>query len=105
MEGGLINTVIEALGGEPVSWLGYPYTMLSVSIVSGWLFAGFFMTIFYSGLSRVSRSVIESAVIDGASPFQIYLRSELPLIKNLIMLSLLIVTTGVSRVSISFRSC
>jgi raffinose/stachyose/melibiose transport system permease protein len=94
MEGGLINTVIEALGGEPVSWLGYPYTMLSVSIVSGWLFAGFFMTIFYSGLSRVSRSVIESAVIDGASPFQIYLRIELPLIKNLIMLSLLIVTTG-----------
>jgi raffinose/stachyose/melibiose transport system permease protein len=90
----LINTVIEALGGEPVSWLGYPYTMLSVSIVSGWLFAGFFMTIFYSGLSRVSRSVIESAVIDGASPFQIYLRIELPLIKNLIMLSLLIVTTG-----------
>jgi len=93
-EGGLLNTIIIALGGKAVSWLDQPYTMISVSIVSGWLFAGYFMTIFYSGLSRISRSVIESAIIDGATPFQVYTKIELPLIKNLIMLSLLIVTTG-----------
>ncbi|MEW5816233.1 MAG: sugar ABC transporter permease [Spirochaetota bacterium] len=93
-QSGLINSLITYLGGNEISWLGYPYTMFSVSVVSGWLFSGFFMTIFYSGLSRMPSSVIESALLDGAAPLQIYLKIELPLIKNLIMLSLLIVTTG-----------
>lgn len=93
-ESGLINAVLRLFGGHPIAWLGAPYTMISVSIVSGWLFSGFFMTIFYAGLSRVPPTVLEAAVLEGASSLQIFLRIEVPLIKNLIMLALLIVTTG-----------
>jgi raffinose/stachyose/melibiose transport system permease protein len=93
-ESGLINSFLRLFGGQPIAWLGAPYTMISVSIVSGWLFSGFFMTIFYAGLSRVPSTVIEAAVLEGASSVQIFLRIEMPLIRNLIMLALLIVTTG-----------
>lgn len=93
-DSGLLNTVFEFLGWEQVGWLGQPYTMLSVSIVSGWIWSGFFMTIFYSGLSRIPETFIESARLDGAGSFRIFLCIELPLIKNLLVLALLIVTTG-----------
>ncbi len=91
---GLLNSIIGLFGGKEIDWLSYPFTMLSVSIVSGWLFSGFFMTIFYAGLARIPDSIIESAKLDGASSSKIFLKIELPLIKNLIMLALLIVTTG-----------
>jgi raffinose/stachyose/melibiose transport system permease protein len=93
-QGGLINGILVSLGGKPVEWLAHPNTMLTVSIVSGWLNAGFFMTIFHSGLSRIPDSVLEAAVIDGASPLRTFLQVELPLIRHLVMVALLIVTTG-----------
>ncbi|HDZ84253.1 MAG TPA: sugar ABC transporter permease [Nitrospirae bacterium] len=62
--------------------------------MSGWIWSGFFMTIFYSGLSRIPDTFIESARLDGAGSFRIFLWIELPLIKNLLVLALLIVTTG-----------
>lgn len=93
-ESGLLNAILGLFGASPVAWLGAPFTMISVSVVSGWLFSGFFMTIFYAGLSRVPQTVLEAAVLDGASSFKIFLRIEIPLIRNLIMLALLIVTTG-----------
>lgn len=93
-ESGLLNAFLGLFGASPVAWLGAPFTMISVSVVSGWLFSGFFMTIFYAGLSRVPQTVLEAAVLEGASSFKIFLRIEIPLIRNLIMLALLIVTTG-----------
>ncbi len=93
-ESGLINSFIQLFGGQRIAWLGQPYTMLSVSIVSGWIWAGFFMTIFYAGLTRIPDTLIESARLDGASSIRIFFQIELPLIRNLLMLALLIVTTG-----------
>lgn len=92
--GGLLNALRELTGLEPLVWLAPPYTLLSVSIVSGWIFAGYFMTIFYASLSRIPISVLESAEIDGASPVRIFFRIQIPLIKNMIMLALLVITTG-----------
>ena len=92
--GGLINTLITSMGLESVVWLAPPLTIYSVSFVSGWIFAGFYMTIFYAGLSRIPASLMEAAELDGAGPVRKFLQIEIPLIKNLIMLSLLLVTTG-----------
>ena len=92
--GGLINTLITRMGLESVVWLAPPLTIYSVSFVSGWIFAGFYMTIFYAGLSRIPDSLMEAAELDGAGPVRKFLQIEIPLIKNMIMLSLLLVTTG-----------
>ncbi len=93
-ESGLLNRLLRVVGLEPLRWLGPPLTVFSVSVVSGWVWAGFFMTIFYAGLVRIPRSFLESAVLDGASPLHIFFRIQIPLIRNLLVLGLLIVTTG-----------
>lgn len=93
-ESGLLNRILVLAGAEPLRWLGPPLTVFSVSIVSGWIWAGFFMTIFYAGLVRIPESFLESALLDGASPLTIFFRIQIPLIRNLIVLGLLIVTTG-----------
>lgn len=93
-EAGLLNACLEAFGFEPITWLGVPYTVFSVSLVSGWIWAGFFMAIFYAGLIRIPQSIRESAKLDGATERQIFFNIEIPLIRNLILMALLIVTTG-----------
>ena len=92
--GGLLNAVRGLFGLEPLVWLAPPLTMFSVSLVSGWIFAGYFMTIFYASLSRIPGSVLESAEIDGAGPVRTFFQIQVPLIKNMIMLALLVITTG-----------
>ncbi|MCK4515975.1 MAG: sugar ABC transporter permease [Spirochaetaceae bacterium] len=92
--GGLLNSLLELVGGEPLVWLAPPYTMISVSIVSGWIFAGYFMTIFYASMSRIPDSITDAARIDGAGPWTSFFRIEIPLIKNMIVLALLVITTG-----------
>lgn len=92
--GGLLNSVVELFGAEPIVWLGPPYTILSVSIVSGWTFAGYFMTIFYASMTRIPQSIMDSATIDGAGPWTTFIRIEVPLIRNMIVLALVIITTG-----------
>ncbi|TVR72725.1 MAG: sugar ABC transporter permease [Spirochaetaceae bacterium] len=93
-ESGLLNRILLFAGAEPLRWLGPPLTVFSISLVSGWIWAGFFMTIFYAGLVRIPESFLESALLDGASPLTIFFRIQVPLIRNLIVLGLLIVTTG-----------
>ncbi len=93
-EAGLLNACLKALGFEPITWLGVPYTVFSVSLVSGWIWAGFFMAIFYAGLIRIPQSIRDSAKLDGATERQIFFSIEIPLIRNLILMAFLIVTTG-----------
>ena len=55
-DGGLLNSFLGAIGQEDLQhvWLGDPSTaLLAVSVVSGWVYAGFYMAIFYAGLQRV----------------------------------------------------
>ncbi len=91
---GLLNSLLEIVGFEPVVWLGPPFTMYAVSVVSGWIFAGYFMTIFYASMTRIPSTIIEAARIDGAGELAIFFRIEIPLIKNMIMLVLLVIVTG-----------
>lgn len=92
--GGLLNAFLQFLGFKPITWLGVPYTVFSVSLVSGWIWAGFFMAIFYAGFVRIPQSIRESAKLDGATERQIFFKIEIPLIRNLILMAFLIVTTG-----------
>ena len=50
------------------------------------------MVIFLSGFSAINRNVYEAAKIDGASPFQIFIRVTLPLLSPTIFFVLVITT-------------
>ena len=68
--------------------------LLTISAISGWASAGFFMVIFLAGLAAVPEEVLEAAHLDGANAWQTFWRIKLPLMKEVIYVALLICFTG-----------
>lgn len=95
---GLINTVLRFIGLESWAqvWLGNPNTaLLAICVVSGWVYAGFYMTIFYTGISRISKEIYESAYLDGANEGTIFFRIKVPMIRSLVDTAIMLcVLTG-----------
>ncbi len=78
---GLLNAIVLALGGEPVSWLTEPQINTFALIVVGvWIWTGFCMTILAAALKGVSVEVLEAARVDGASEWVVFWRIMVPLI-------------------------
>jgi len=94
---GLINATLQNLGLDSWTriWLGDPNTALwAISIVSGWVFSGFFMIIFYSALQQVPAELTEAARLDGASEWRIFWSVKVPSIRNALEVGVLLCVTG-----------
>lgn len=94
---GLINGSLNNLGLESWTriWLGDQATALwAISVVSGWVFAGFFMVIFYAALQQVPAELSEAARIDGASEWKIFWSVKVPSIRNALEVGALLCITG-----------
>ncbi|MGJ8720718.1 MAG: carbohydrate ABC transporter permease [Salinibacterium amurskyense] len=94
---GLLNAALQSLGLEDLQrvWLGDTSTaLIAVSVVSGWVYAGFYMTIFYAAFNQVPAEVIEAARLDGAGEWQLFRRIKVPMIRSAITVALLLCITG-----------
>lgn len=79
-DNGLLNRTIEALGGQPVTWLGSQTVLVSVVIVNIWGAVGEGMIVFLAGLQAVPRDIYDAAEVDGANEWQQFFHITLPLI-------------------------
>jgi sorbitol/mannitol transport system permease protein len=68
---GVINWVIEKLGGTPVEFVSQHPT-LSIAITLVWQWTPFMMLIMLAGLQSMPTDVTEAAKVDGAGPFGIF---------------------------------
>jgi raffinose/stachyose/melibiose transport system permease protein len=68
--------------------------LLTISVISGWAYCGFYMIIFLAGLTTIPREILEAAQLDGASAWQTFWRVKLPLLRNVIYVALLVCFTG-----------
>jgi sorbitol/mannitol transport system permease protein len=68
---GVLNWVIEKLGGTPVEFVSR-YPTLSIIIVLIWQWTPFMMLIMLAGLQSQPADVLEAAKVDGATPFGIF---------------------------------
>lgn len=94
---GLLNAALSAVGldGAEHVWLGDTSTaLIAICVVSGWVFAGFFMTIFYAAFSQIPSDTIEAAVLDGANAWQTFWQVKVPMIRNARNVSILLCVTG-----------
>jgi raffinose/stachyose/melibiose transport system permease protein len=94
---GLLNATLDAAGLDPLRriWLGDTSTaLLAVSVVSGWVYAGFYMTIFYAAIRQIPHEVLEAARIDGAGEWALFRRIKVPMIRNAIAIAVLLCVTG-----------
>jgi len=68
---GVINWVIDRLGGTPVDFVS-EHPTLSIIITLVWQWTPFMMLIMLAGLQSQPSDVIEAAKVDGATPFAIF---------------------------------
>jgi multiple sugar transport system permease protein len=91
-DGGLLNSMITNLGGEPVNWLGTRNALVSVVIVNIWGAIGEGAIIFLAGLQAVPHDYQEAAEVDGASGWQRFIKITLPLLTPSIFFQTIIAT-------------
>jgi raffinose/stachyose/melibiose transport system permease protein len=94
---GLLNGALEGIGLPQFAkiWLGDPkFALAAICLVSGWVYAGFYLAIFYAGLQRLPREIIESASLDGAKQSAIFWKIKVPMIRRLWEVAVLICITG-----------
>lgn len=79
---GILNYIIRRLGGPKIDWLGSTanalYSLVAVDI---WQWTPMVMLIVLAGLSAIPMESYESALVDGATPFQTTTRITLPLLR------------------------
>jgi alpha-glucoside transport system permease protein len=76
---GLLNAIITALGGQPVSWLTETQINTFALIAVGvWMWTGFCMTILAAGLRGVPEEILEAARVDGASEWMVFWKIMIP---------------------------
>ncbi len=81
-EFGILNFLIDKLGGQPVGWLtDSRISIFSIALMSIWKWAGYNMLIMLAGLQGIPESLYEAAEIDGVTPLKKVWYIKLPLLK------------------------
>lgn len=73
-----VNVILASLGLPQVAWLQGSNAFWSLVFVSVWVYAGFTAMLYLAMFYNVDRALIESAMVDGASTFQIMTRIVIP---------------------------
>lgn len=78
-QSGFVNTIIKALGGQPIYFMGSPKWFAHMYVWSGvWQGMGWGSIIYLAALSGVAPELHESAMLDGASKLQRMRYIDLP---------------------------
>ncbi|ABL78984.1 carbohydrate ABC transporter permease [Thermofilum pendens] len=81
---GIFPRIFGALGVPLLSktWTIYPQTaLLALILGSVWLWLGFSVTLYLAGLDSIPSSMVEAALVDGASQWEIFTRIIVPQLK------------------------
>jgi len=84
------NWLLQKVGADPVPWLGDPYwARFAVILVNVWIGAPFFMIMYLAALKSVPEQLYEAAAIDGANWWQKMWFITLPMMRNIIAITVL----------------
>jgi len=86
-QGGLINTLFQAVGLARVNWLSsMPQAWIAITIATLWWTVGFNTIIFLAALQDIPAELYEAAAIDGASTWQRFRHVTLPMLRPVTVL-------------------
>jgi len=69
---GMMNEVLEWFGKGKIDWLNSGYAQVVIVVLFLWKNLGYNMILFMSALSSIPKDILEVAVLESASPFQIF---------------------------------
>ncbi|CUH68538.1 Lactose transport system permease protein LacF [Thalassovita autumnalis] len=97
---GVLNALYIWFGGtEPNTWLTIPFwNNFFLMVVLIWIQTGFAMVILSAALRGIPEETIEAAIVDGASPLQIFFKIKVPQIKTTILVVWTTITITVLKV-------
>lgn len=79
---GIFNAFIKLFGVQPKTWTAHPDTaLLSLIFGSVWLWTGFSTVLYSAGLETIPKDLYEAAQLDGASPFKIFTKITVPMLR------------------------
>lgn len=88
---GIVNFLIGSAGLSPVNWLGdRDIAFWTVVLVDVWHQVSFMAILLLAGLSALPKEPFEAAKMEGASVLQTFLHITLPLMKPVIVVTLLL---------------
>jgi multiple sugar transport system permease protein len=94
-EQGLVNNLLGTTRPPTlIDWLGTPWlNLFAVLLFACWRHAGYIMVLYLAGLKSVDPSLREAAAIDGATPWQTFIRVVFPAMQpiNVVVLVITII--------------
>ncbi|MBL8156923.1 MAG: sugar ABC transporter permease [Anaerolineae bacterium] len=83
---GFVNEMIQAFGGQPISWLDNPIpAFAAVVFVNIWLGVPFYMVMLLGGLQSISADYYEAAQMDGANAWERFKAITIPLLRPILI--------------------
>nr|WP_298689162.1 sugar ABC transporter permease [uncultured Dongia sp.] len=88
---GIVNYLLSTIGIDPVNWLGdTKIAIWTVILVDIWHQVSFMIVLLLAGLSSLPKEPYEAARVDGANAFQCFIHITLPMMRTVIVVTLLI---------------
>ena len=96
LNAGLMNYFMQYLGFNRVDWWGGTgrHIKTAIIIMFSWKWIGWNMVIYLAGMQGISQDIYEAATIDGASHPNIFFRITLPLLKPIVLFTVIQSTIG-----------
>jgi len=88
---GPINYFLSLFGIQPITWFGKAnYAQAAVLIIDIWQWTPFVFLILYAALQALPRDIIDAGKVDGANGWKLFLHIELPLLRPILYVTLLL---------------
>ncbi|WP_114855343.1 carbohydrate ABC transporter permease [Brachybacterium sp. YJGR34] len=92
---GLVNSAFTALGLDTVPWLSSPWGIkVTIAVMVIWRFTGYNAIIYLAGLQSIPTDLYDAAKVDGANLAQVFLRVTVPMMRPIILFTVITSTIG-----------
>lgn len=95
---GIANYLLGKIGVAPVPWFGEPFAArISILLISVWQWTPFMMLLIMAGLLSIRSDLYEAAYVDGAKWHQVLRFLEIPSIRGIVLLGVILRVIDVLR--------
>lgn len=92
---GFVNAILEMMGKESINFIRDPFWVkIVIAFIGTWQYLGYNMIIYFTGLQKIPKDYYEAAIIDGATTFQLFKLITVPLLKPIILFTVMMSTIG-----------
>jgi len=92
---GLLNYILTSIGMDPIEWLNSAFWIkVVIASMVVWRWTGYNAIIYLAGLQSIPNDLYEAARIDGASLFQQFFHITIPLLRPIILFTVMMTTIG-----------